>query len=136
MRILWIFRSIALMLVISLLTTFLLPTDGDMTVTWLVRISCGLAVFLLIVFYSKVIKPFRSITNGLDLLRAQDFSSRLTHVHQTEADRIIDMFNRMMTSLKNERLRLREQNHFLDLLIDVSPMGIIILYDCDRIWFV
>ena len=133
MRILWIFLIIALMLVISLLTTFLLPTDGDMTVTWLVRISCGLAVFLLIVFYSKVIKPFRSITNGLDLLRAQDFSSRLTHVHQTEADRIIDMFNRMMTSLKNERLRLREQNHFLDLLIGVSPMGIIILDDGDRI---
>lgn len=33
----------------------------------------------------------------------------------------------MMDQLKNERLRLREQNHFLDLLINVSPMGVIIL---------
>lgn len=133
MRILWIFLLIALLLVVSLLTTFLLPTDGDVMVTWLVRISSGLAVCLLIVFYSKIVKPLRSITNGVDLLRAQDFSSRLTHVHQVEADRIIDMFNRMMASLKNERLRLREQNHFLDLLIGVSPMGIIILDDDDRI---
>lgn len=32
----------------------------------------------------------------------------------------------MMEQLKNERLRLREQNHFLDLLINASPMGVII----------
>jgi signal transduction histidine kinase len=33
----------------------------------------------------------------------------------------------MMEQLKNERLRLREQNHFLDLLIEASPMGVLIL---------
>ena len=32
----------------------------------------------------------------------------------------------MMEQLKNERLRLREQNHFLDLLIQASPMGVVI----------
>ena len=32
-----------------------------------------------------------------------------------------------MDQLKEERLRLREQNHFLDLLISVSPMGVMIL---------
>ena len=32
----------------------------------------------------------------------------------------------MMEQLKNERLRLREQNNFLDLLIKASPMGVII----------
>ena len=32
-----------------------------------------------------------------------------------------------MQQLKEERLRLREQNHFLDLLISVSPMGVVIL---------
>ena len=31
-----------------------------------------------------------------------------------------------MEQLKNERLRLREQNNFLDLLIKASPMGVII----------
>ncbi|EJW99434.1 two component system sensor histidine kinase, partial [gut metagenome] len=33
----------------------------------------------------------------------------------------------MMGQLKQERLRVREQNHFLDLLMQVSPMGVIIL---------
>ena len=60
-------------------------------------------------------------------ISAEDFSSRLAPVRQAEADRIVDMFNRMMDQLKNERLRLREQNHFLDLLINVSPMGVVIL---------
>lgn len=88
-----------------------------------------LAISLLLCgyFYRKILKPFDSVSNGMDLLREQDFSSRLALVGQSEADRIVTMFNRMMDQLKNERLRLREQNHFLDLLINVSPMGVVIL---------
>ena len=37
------------------------------------------------------------------------------------------IFNKMMEQLKNERLRLREQNQFLDLLIKASPMGVMVL---------
>ncbi len=80
----------------------------------------------LIVFYNKIAKPMHTIGNGMELLREQDFSSRLSPVGQHEADRIVNIFNRMMDQLKNERLRLREQNHFLDLLIQASPMGVII----------
>lgn len=78
-------------------------------------------------FYRKIVKPLDIIGNGMELLREQDFSSRLSHVGQYEADRVVNVFNRMMEQLKNERLRLREQNHFLDLLINASPMGVIIL---------
>lgn len=67
-----------------------------------------------------------TIGSGMELLREQDFSSRLSLVGQYEADRVVNVFNRMMEQLKNERLRLREQNHFLDLLINASPMGVII----------
>ena len=74
-----------------------------------------------------MIKPLDTIGNGMDLLREQDFSSRRTPVGQKEADLIVLVFNRMMEQLKDERLRLREQNHFLDLLVSVSPMGLIIL---------
>ena len=86
-----------------------------------------LSLIYLVYFYRKVIKPLNSIAGGMDLLRAQDFSSRLAPVGQREADRIVQVFNRMMDQLKEERLRLREQNHFLDLLISVSPMGVMIL---------
>ncbi len=92
-----------------------------------------ISLIYLVYFYRKVIKPLNSIAGGMDLLRAQDFSSRLAPVGQREADRIVSVFNRMMNQLKEERLRLREQNHFLDLLISVSPMGVIILTLDERI---
>ncbi len=125
MRISWIFSLIILLLAGTLVTLIILePGSIAYMVVW------GLAligVVLMTVFYRHVIRPLRAIINGVDLLKAQDFSSRLAPVGQREADHIVMMFNGMMSSLKEERLRLREQNHFLDLLIDVSPMGIIIL---------
>ena len=89
----------------------------------------GLVLFILCYlpfFYRKIVKPLNSIGSGMELLREQDFSSWLSPVGQYEADRIVNVFNRMMEQLKNERLRLREQNNFLDLLIKASPMGVIL----------
>ena len=89
----------------------------------------GLILFILVYlvfFYRKIVKPLNTIGSGMELLHEQDFSSRLSRVGQYEADRIVNIFNRMMEQLKNERLRLREQNHFLDLMIKASPMGVII----------
>lgn len=84
-------------------------------------------VIYLFAFYRRIIKPLHIIGNGMELLKEQDFSSRLGRVGQAEADRVVDVFNKMMEQLKNERLHLREQNHLLDLLINASPMGVIIL---------
>ena len=84
-------------------------------------------VIYLFIFYRRIIKPLQIIGDGMELLKEQDFSSRLCTVGQEEADRIVEVFNKMMDQLKNERLYLREQNHFLDLLINASPMGVVIL---------
>lgn len=84
-------------------------------------------LFYLSLFYQRIVKPLNTIGNGMELLREQDFSSRLSPVGQYEADRLVNIFNRMMDQLKNERLRMREQNYFLDLLIQASPMGVVIL---------
>lgn len=86
-----------------------------------------LTTIYLFIFYRRIIKPLQIIGDGMELLKEQDFSSRLRRVGQPEADRIVDVFNKMMDQLKNERLYLREQNHFLDLLINASPLGVIIL---------
>lgn len=89
-------------------------------------IIIGTIIFILY-FYIKVTKPLDIIANGMDLLNEQDFSSRLKAVGQKEADRVVQVFNGMMDKLKEERLRLREQNNLLDLLIAVSPMGVVML---------
>ncbi|MCC8188060.1 MAG: HAMP domain-containing protein [Bacteroides sp.] len=97
---------------------------------WMFYLLEGLilvTVCFLIVFYRRIVRPLHTIGSGMELLREQDFSSRLSLVGQYEADRVVKVFNRMMEQLKNERLRMREQNHFLDLLIHASPMGVILL---------
>lgn len=89
-----------------------------------------LMLIYLLFFYQKAVRPLQNISNGMDLLKEQDFSSRLRTVGQYEADRVVDIFNKMMEQLKNERIRLREQNEFLDLLIKASPMGVVVMnYD-------
>ncbi len=96
----------------------------------------GLVVFVavyLVLFYRKLIRPLNLIGDGMNLLKEQDFSSRLRYVGQPEADRIIEVFNRMMNQLKDERLHLREQNQFLDLLIEATPLGVIMLDLDDKI---
>lgn len=94
---------------------------------FLVEGLVAVTVVYLFIFYRRIIQPLHIIGNGMELLKEQDFSSRLSRVGQKEADRIVDIFNKMMEQLKNERLHLREQNHFLDLLINASPMGVVML---------
>ena len=62
-------------------------------------IAEAIIAFILIylgVFYRKIVKPMSTIGSGMELLREQDFSSRLSRVGQYEADRIVNIFNRMM----------------------------------------
>src|SRR5574344_1354130 len=64
-----------------------------------------IALYLLY-FYRRIVKPLYIIGNGMDLLKEQDFSSRLRLVGQADADRIVDVFNKMMEQLKNERIHI------------------------------
>lgn len=129
MKIKWIFAILLFLELISFVALGCayyrtwVPDPGVSTA----MIALGIIMLLTGVTYRKLVIPMRGIANGMDLIRAQDFSSRLAKVGQPEADRIVEMFNAMMLRLRNERLRIREQDHFMDLLISVSPMGIIIL---------
>ena len=121
------FYLLAFLLIVVWIILLFIATQENGWRFYLIEGIITFSLVYLVYFYKKVIKPLNSIAGGMDLLQAQDFSSRLAPVGQREADRIVSIFNRMMNQLKEERLRLREQNHFLDLLISVSPMGVIIL---------
>ena len=127
------FFILAFLLIVVWVILLFVATQENGWKFYLIEGIVTFSLFYLIYFYRKVVKPLNSIAGGMDLLQAQDFSSRLSPVGQREADRIVSIFNRMMNPLKEERLRLREQNHFLDLLISVSPMGVIILTLDERI---
>ena len=121
----WILTT--LLLTILAVVTYYVFYTSSIRMFFAVEALVLLTIIYLFVFYRRIIKPLHIIGNGMELLKEQDFSSRLGKVGQTEADRVVDVFNKMMEQLKNERLHLREQNHFLDLLINASPMGVIIL---------
>ena len=89
--------------------------------------AVAVVLICLLLLYLSVVGPMGALDRGIDLLKAQDFSSRLVHVGYGPADRIADTFNSMIARLRAERLRVREQNHFLDLLAEASPMGIIVM---------
>ena len=100
----------------SLITTGILFSDTHPALFWTMEGIAALSLILFVSLYRRLIKPYHILLNGMELLNEQDFSNRLRLVGNDEANRLIEIFNRMMTELKNERLQVRETNRFLDLL--------------------
>ena len=67
------------------------------------------------------------MATAVELLRERDFGSHLLPVGQEEADALVDLFNRMSDSLRDERLRLEEQSFLLDKVLAASPLGVMTL---------
>ena len=100
---------------------------GEGGTLWIV----GLCVALLLVtalLAQAVHSPLKAVQNGMYLLREQDFSSRLRPTGQADADRIVELYNTLIDSMRAERLKNLEQDSFLSQVVDVSPLGIAI---CD-----
>lgn len=72
-------------------------------------------------------KTLRAIDSGFELLRTRDTSSRLARSGNADIDKIRDTFNNMLAELKASKEQVLEQNNLLNLLVGVSPMGIIML---------
>ncbi|MDR1938655.1 MAG: PAS domain-containing protein [Tannerellaceae bacterium] len=117
----------ALLLAILAANTYYVFRSSSFYLFLAIELLVFFTAIYLVVFYRRIIKPLQIIGDGMELLKEQDFSSRLRRVGQSEADRIVEIFNKMMDRLKEERLHVREQNHFLDLLINASPLGVVIL---------
>jgi nitrogen fixation/metabolism regulation signal transduction histidine kinase len=67
------------------------------------------------------------IDDSAQLLEDSDFMSRYREVRQPSIDRLIRVFNRMVDSLRDERVRLQEQQQFLARVLKESPGGIVVL---------
>ena len=85
------------------------------------------SIIILLIFYSRIVKPIRTLAQGMDMLKMQDFNHRLVAVGQVEADAVAETFNAIIARLRSEQIHTREQEHFLNLLINNSPTAIILL---------
>ena len=93
---------------------------------WYLGLEAMAAVFMGVTYYSLV-RPVSAVLLGMDLLKGQDFSSRLAKVGQLDTEKLVELFNNMMMQIKNERVYRQEQYHFMELMINASPSGIVVL---------
>lgn len=72
--------------------------------------------------------PLDLISTGAELISERDFTSHFVAVGQPEMDALIDVYNRMIDQLREERLAAEERHQLLAKLVHESPAGIVI---CD-----
>ncbi|MFP5248004.1 MAG: sensor histidine kinase, partial [Thermoanaerobaculia bacterium] len=72
--------------------------------------------------------PLDLIESGAELIAERDFATHFVPVGQPEMFRLIDVYNRMVDRLRDERLAAEEQHQLLDKIVEASPAAIVI---CD-----
>ena len=90
------------------------------------------ALFVLSAFIgARLVKsffvPLSLIRTGAELLNEQDLSARFREVGQPEMDALIRIYNRMSDQLREDRLRITEQELMLGRVLDASPAGVLVL---------
>ena len=110
MKITYYFLLLSLLIVGLFALLMRLTFNVHPTIFYVAEGMLVVVLIFLVVFYRKVIRPIVAPSG------------------QKETDEIVKTFNALITRLRNEHLRLDEQNSFLNLLIDASPMGVIL---CD-----
>ncbi len=74
----------------------------------------------------RILRPVHLINRGMDMLQDEDYSTSLVDTGYGDVDELIRVFNGMISKLREEKISIREQNHFLDLLISSSPVGLVV----------
>lgn len=106
----------------------ILPVKSDFSLKTL--IVCGLLVIAFVLIAIALCFSSRSkkmLDTGKELLHGRDFASRLARTGIGEIDDIAEVFNTMMESLKDERLKVEERHKLLDLIVKATQSGIVIL---------
>ena len=125
----WLSIVFALFLILAILAfhkdkPFLLITS---------EIAIPLLYLITISVFLRALRPISNMASNLNLLKEGDFSVTMVETKNREVNDIIRVYNSMISRLREERLSVREKNQFLDLLIDSSPLGIIITDLDDKI---
>lgn len=94
---------------------------------WAWFIPIGIGIYATMIIFRAAYLPQAAVIRGMELIKAQDYNNRLVKVGEPNSDRIILLFNSLINKLRAERLQNIEQESLLNLLIEASPMGVIML---------
>jgi two-component system nitrogen regulation sensor histidine kinase NtrY len=91
------------------------------------QILVFVSFFLIVLAYNRFVRRMQPFQLGIGLLRNQDFSTKLVKTGNKHVDQAIELFNSMLEQLKKEKIERAEQEQFMNLLIEASPLGVIVL---------
>jgi two-component system nitrogen regulation sensor histidine kinase NtrY len=98
-------------------------------VIWLVAVE-GLFFLSLVVgvlLLRSLFAPLDLIRAGAEFIREHDFTTRFKEAGPTELVELIQVYNRMVDHLREERIRNQEQEHFVRQVLENSPLGVVTL---------
>ncbi len=113
-------------LVLGGFAAWILIDDPD----WIFAVEAVFMVSLIagIVLLRGLFKPVDIVETGAELIAERDFTTKFVLLGHPELDPLIDVYNRMIDRLREERLASQEQGQLLQKIVDASPAGIVL---CD-----
>ncbi len=99
---------------------------------WFIAAEVGVALSLVaaIWFFRQFREPSEFIASGIEAIRDQDFTVKFVPTGNEAVDELIRVYNLMIDQLRHERTRQREQQFFLENLVEAAPIAILI-FDFD-----
>jgi two-component system, NtrC family, nitrogen regulation sensor histidine kinase NtrY len=86
-----------------------------------------ISYYVSIRFFYLFDRPYRHVIDGVKSLTSNENGVMFRKTGDKDLDKLITLYNTMVTNISEERYRLEGQGQFLEDLIRVSPIGIIIL---------
>ena len=117
---------------LSFMSMVVLALIGNMP-TWSWFIPIGVGIMATLTVFRGVYIPQKAVERGMELINSQDYNNRLVRIGEPNADRIVALFNSLIDKLRAERLENKEKESLLSLLIDASPMGVVMLDFNERV---
>lgn len=118
-------------LILAVLALFLLYQNKILFA--IVELLIAISIPITIRLYRSFLKPLDLLAAGIDSIKDRDFSTTFVPTGHDELDQLVDIYNRMIGQLREERIKQQKQQHFLERLIEATPIGVIILDFDERI---
>ena len=105
---------------------------------WLLVVELAFVLSLVagLILVGRFVAAASFLPEAEQFLHDGDFMTRFREFGQPETDRFIRLYNRLSGHLREERVRLQEQQHFLSQSLAVSPLGILLLDFDQRVAYV
>ncbi|UNY98456.1 ATP-binding protein [Zhouia spongiae] len=120
--------------VFSLFTALVIYTFHD-RLLYLMLAELGILFLIVGSFYlfKALFLPIEQINLGIDTIKDQDFTVKISETGLKEVDEMIKVYNALIENIRNERRFQQEQHFFLSQLLENLPVAILILDYDDRI---